>query len=107
MLFRLNGSNFECHRLITSDFQANHKKLPPPLEYLQTAESLFVPVSLPAPILVRIHKYDEVCGESGGIHLCLITGSEKTVVGGHPAVDPFGKAKPDATVHPLASRHPM
>ena len=107
MSFRLNSSSFEHHRLITSDFQANHKKLPPPPEYLQIAESLFVPVSLPALLPVRIRKCGEAYGENGGIRLRPITGFEKTGVGGPPAVAPFGKVKPDATVPLLVSRYPV
>ena len=92
---------------IDSDLQANHRKPLLPPEFLQTAESLFVPMSRPAPPPIRIRKCGEACGESGGIHPCPITGFEKTGVGDQPVVAPFGKVKPDATAPLLASRHPV
>ena len=79
--------------------QAKYRKPSPPAEYLQTAKLLFVPVLLPVPVPIRTHKYGEACGESDDIHLCPITGFEKTGVGDQPAVDPSGKGESDATVH--------
>ena len=87
--------------------QANHRKPLLPPEYFQTAKSLFVRVLPPVPVPIRIHKYDEACGESDGIHLYPIADSGKTGVDGHRVIGPSGKEESDATVHPLAVRHPM
>lgn len=65
---------------VASYLQANHRKPSPPPEYLQIAKSLFVPVSLPALVPIRIRKCGEAYGESADIHLCRIRGSAKTRV---------------------------